>query len=189
MLDSQGNSTINLFLYSVKFVLRYANPRTRTLTLRCGTCYAAHVLACILRISHPSRASLKCTIYIFRMSSSQKIPIDVLCVGHASFDLNFVVSRHPGPDEKATASSLVGCGGGPAVTVARLGYRSAFAGYLGNDLWGEQHFQDLVQAGVLSNLIVRGEASTPLSVALIKPDGQRAGQLSRGHRFSAGRQH
>lgn len=104
--------------------------------------------------------------------------IDVLCIGHASFDLNFTVSQHPGSDEKTVASSLVSCGGGPAanaaVAVSRLGYRSAFAGYLGNDVWGERHLQELAQAGVCTDLVARGLAPTPLSVILIQPDGKRA---------------
>jgi sulfofructose kinase len=112
------------------------------------------------------------------MLSDQRNQVDVLCVGHASFDLTLAVPQHPGPDEKCVASSLIGSGGGPAanaaVAVARLGYRAAFAGYLGRDVWGEQHVLELIQAGVLTDLIARGSAPTPLSVVLVKPDGKRS---------------
>jgi sulfofructose kinase len=109
--------------------------------------------------------------------SSPTIDMDVLCVGHACYDLTFAVPHHPAADEKAVAETLVGGGGGPAanaaVTVARLGLRAAFAGHLGNDPWGELHFQELHSAGVSTRFVVRGSAPTPLSAILVKPDGKR----------------
>ncbi len=105
------------------------------------------------------------------------INVDVLCVGHASYDLIFSVSRHPGADEKIVANSLLSCGGGPAanaaVCVTRLGLTSAFAGYLGRDLYGDQHKQELNDEGVDTRLIIRGDSPTPLSTILVKPDGKR----------------
>jgi len=110
------------------------------------------------------------------MSSSPVF--DVLCVGHASYDLVFCVPRHPEPDEKIFADSLLGCGGGPAanaaVTVARCGGRAAFAGYLGRDAYGDLHAEELRREGVDVSLVVRGEAPTPVSAVLVKPDGRRA---------------
>jgi sulfofructose kinase len=107
-----------------------------------------------------------------------KILVDVLCVGHASYDLVFSVSRHPGEDEKIFADGFVGCGGGPAanaaVAASRLGFTTAFAGFLGEDLYGEMHWQELAENGVDTQLIVRGLSPTPLSAVLVKPDGKRA---------------
>ena len=104
--------------------------------------------------------------------------IDVLCVGHASYDLVFSVDHHPADDEKMFATGLVGCGGGPAanaaVTAAKLGYSAAFAGFLGRDLYGEQHYQELLGYGINTDLIMRGSSPTPLSAILVKPDGNRA---------------
>lgn len=104
--------------------------------------------------------------------------IDVLCIGHASYDLVFSVPHHPAEDEKIFARGFLGCGGGPAanaaVAVAKLGFRAAFAGYLGHDLYGERHRQELIEQGVDIRFIVRGEAPTPLSAVLVKPDGKRA---------------
>lgn len=106
------------------------------------------------------------------------LSVDVLCVGHASYDLVFSVPQHPGADEKIFADSLISCGGGPAanaaVTVARLGYRAAFAGYLGQDTYGTLHEAELRQDGVITDLIARGPSPTPLSAVLVKPNGQRA---------------
>ncbi|NJD07449.1 MAG: carbohydrate kinase [Methylococcaceae bacterium] len=104
--------------------------------------------------------------------------IDVLCVGHASYDLVFAIPHHPTADEKIFADQLVACGGGPAanaaVTVARLGGRAAFAGFLGSDLYGDAHFRELVEAGVETRYVARGPFPTPLSAVLVKPDGSRS---------------
>lgn len=104
--------------------------------------------------------------------------IDVLCVGHAAYDLTFAVPHHPAPDEKAFASDFVGCGGGPAanaaVTVTRLGGISAFAGYLGQDMYGDLHLAELQDEGIDTTFVVRGIRPTPLSTIWAKPDGLRA---------------
>lgn len=104
--------------------------------------------------------------------------VDVLCVGHASYDLVFSIAHHPTEDEKIFANGFLGCGGGPAanaaVAVSRLGFKSAFAGYLGRDVFGEMHYKELNAQGVHSDLIVRGDLPTPVSMVMVKPDGKRA---------------
>lgn len=106
------------------------------------------------------------------------LEVDVLCVGYACYDLIFSVDKHPLADEKTVAQQLLNCGGGPAanasVAVAKLGFKSAFAGYLGTDLYGEQHCQEFEQEGVDISLINRANSPTPLSTVLVKPDGKRA---------------
>jgi len=104
--------------------------------------------------------------------------VDVLCVGHAAYDLVFSVDRQPGPDEKMFARGFFSCGGGPAanaaVAAARLGYSTAFAGYLGDDPYGQMHMREFEAEGVCTDFIVRGSDPTPLSVILVKPDGKRS---------------
>jgi sulfofructose kinase len=104
--------------------------------------------------------------------------IDVLCVGAASYDLVFHVDHHPQPDEKVVAESFIQCGGGPAanasVTVSRMGLKSAFAGYLGWDLFGRLHMEELQSAGVNTELVVRGEYPTPVSSVWVKLSGERS---------------
>ena len=104
--------------------------------------------------------------------------IDVLCVGATSYDFMFSVEHHPQPDEKATAKSFVACGGGPAanaaVTVARMGLRAAFSGYLSLDIFGQLHLDELQTAGVNTDLVVRGNHLTPVSSAWVKPNGDRS---------------
>ncbi len=105
------------------------------------------------------------------------VKVDVLCVGHAAYDLTFVVKRHPKADEKCSADRLSMAGGGPAanaaVTVARLGGSSAFCGYLGRDVFGDLHLGEFLAEGVLTHWVVRGPQPTPLSAVLVKPDGKR----------------
>ena len=108
----------------------------------------------------------------------QQYQFDVLCVGHASYDLVFSVPYHPNQDEKIVADNLLGCGGGPAanaaVTAARLGFKAAFAGYLGSDTFGDSHYAELQNHGVDTRFVTRGDSPTPLSTILVKPDGKRA---------------
>ena len=105
-------------------------------------------------------------------------PIDVLCVGATAYDLVFQVDHHPKSDEKAIAEAFLRCGGGPAanasVTVSRMGLKAAFAGYLGRDIFGDLHLEELQSAGVHTGLIVRGGFPTPLSSVWVKPGGERA---------------
>jgi sulfofructose kinase len=130
----------------------------------------------------------------------KSMQIDVLCVGLATYDLVYSVDRHPEAETKCFASSFLMCGGGPAanaaVTVARLGGSAAFAGYLGRDIFGDMHLEELLCEGVITSLVVRDEKrsasrypgaakrlsaqpgrgaspSTPLSSIIVKPDGKR----------------
>ena len=106
------------------------------------------------------------------------VSLDVLCVGHASFDQVFTVPHHPGPDEKLFADALMLCGGGPAanasIMVAKLGLLAGFSGYLGRDVFGSAHLEELLSAGVDVSGVVRGDLPTPLSTVLVKPGGARS---------------
>ena len=105
-------------------------------------------------------------------------PVDVLCVGATSYDFVFRVDHHPQPDEKTTAEAFIRCGGGPAanasIMVARMGLKAAFAGYLGTDLFGRLHLEELQAAGVNTELVARGESPTPVSGVFVKPSGDRS---------------
>lgn len=109
------------------------------------------------------------------MSTTQ---LDVLCVGYACVDINFRARHHPGPDEKIRAGDMHTCGGGPAanaaVTIARLGGKAGFGGYLGNDAFGDSHLRELTNEGIAIEGIIRGDSPTPVACVTIKPDGQRS---------------
>lgn len=112
------------------------------------------------------------------MQTTEPIDIDVLCVGLACYDLVFTVDHHPAPDEKARANAFISCGGGTAanaaVAAARLGAVTAFSGYLGNDIYGDQHLAELHAAGVDTQLVVRGADVTSISAIFVKPNGARS---------------
>lgn len=105
-------------------------------------------------------------------------PIDVLCIGYACIDINFRVPHHPAADEKVRAHEMHSCGGGPAanaaVAIARLGGRAAFAGYLGEDAFGEAHLAELVAEGINTFGVHRAAAATPVAAVTIKPEGERS---------------
>jgi sulfofructose kinase len=110
--------------------------------------------------------------------------LDVLCVGTAAYDLIFAIDDLLQPDDKRAASDLVRCGGGPAanaaVTVCSLGHSAAFAGYLGQDPFGDENLKELAAAGVQTELVARGPRPTPLSAVLVQPDGRRSLVYFRG---------
>ncbi|MFN8444442.1 MAG: PfkB family carbohydrate kinase, partial [Caldilineaceae bacterium] len=117
--------------------------------------------------------------------NSSSLDVDVLCAGFACHDLVFDVDHHPAADEKVRALGLLNCGGGlasnAAVTAARLGCRTAFAGYLGADAYGDMHLAELHADGVNTDWVIRGSEPTPLSALIIKPDGARAIVSYRGN--------
>jgi len=104
--------------------------------------------------------------------------IDVLCVGHASFDVAMSAPHHPEANEKMLADGMQLSGGGPAanaaVQVARLDGNAGLCAYLGNDPPGETHARELMDEGVDTRGIVRGTHATPVSQILAKPDGSRS---------------
>lgn len=107
-----------------------------------------------------------------------KPSVDLLCVGIACYDLVFQVAHHPEPDEKTNADGFIQCGGGTAanaaVAAARLGHHVAYAGYLGTDLYGQRHVDELKAEGIDTRLVVRGEVATSISSIYVKPDGSRS---------------
>ena len=106
------------------------------------------------------------------------MPLDLLCVGMAAYDLTFCITHQPGADEKMRASTLLQSGGGPAanaaVAAARLGLQSAFVGYLGQDLYGQAHLHELQAEGVDIQWVLQGSACSPISSIYVKPDGSRS---------------
>lgn len=110
--------------------------------------------------------------------TTNSIEVDVLCIGHACYDLVFSVKKHPQSDEKIFADNLLGCGGGPAanaaIAVSRLGLKAAFSGYLGQDLYGDMHLQEFTKEHINTHFLVRGSSPTPLSTVLVKPNAKRA---------------
>jgi len=103
---------------------------------------------------------------------------DVLCVGFACIDINFSTLQHPAPKEKVRAHNMNACGGGPAsnaaITIARLGGKARFHGYIGNDGFGRSHIRELQANGVCVGMIRFGAAPTAIAAITIKPNGDRS---------------
>jgi sulfofructose kinase len=96
----------------------------------------------------------------------------VVCVGLATLDSIFALSRHPAPDDRVVATELAVAGGGPAataaVTLARLGVEVAFAGAVGDDATGAAIRDGLEAEGVdVSDLAVLPGARSPQSSILV----------------------
>jgi len=66
--------------------------------------------------------------------------VDLLCIGHAAYDINLCLAEFPRENSKAEIHYLIESGGGPAANAAYLasswGVRSAFAGLVADDLYG-----------------------------------------------------
>jgi sulfofructose kinase len=103
----------------------------------------------------------------------------VACVGLATRDTILRVPSHPEPDGRVVADELVVAGGGPAataaVTLARLGVDTAFAGVVGDDEAGRFVLDSLESESVdVSRVVVAPGARTPQSVILVGPGGERS---------------
>ena len=93
---------------------------------------------------------------------------DVLCVGHASFDLCMAVDAFPSENSKTETDALIESGGGPAANaaflLARWGVPTALASLLGDDAYGRRALAELQAAGVRCELLeLRPGYATPVS--------------------------
>jgi sugar/nucleoside kinase (ribokinase family) len=107
------------------------------------------------------------------------MPVDVLCIGHASFDLTICVDSFPIENSKYETQELLEGGGGPAANAAYLlaawGARCAFAGVIGDDAYGRRIREEFHAVGAdVSFLESRPNHATPVSILLVnKQNGSR----------------
>jgi sulfofructose kinase len=105
--------------------------------------------------------------------------VSVLCVGHAAWDLCFVVDAYPAENSKAETSLLIESGGGPAANaawlLARWGVPTALAALVGEDDYGRRTLAEMRQAGVDCRCLEpRPGHSTPVSTILVnRANGSR----------------
>ena len=97
---------------------------------------------------------------------------EVICCGHAAYDLNFIMNEYPQEDHKYKIDQLVQTGGGPASNAASLlsawGAKAAYAGLLGEDLYGRLILDELKTSGVNTSLVQTDPAKkTPLSAVIV----------------------
>jgi sulfofructose kinase len=105
--------------------------------------------------------------------------IDVLCVGHAAYDLSLIVDSYPPENSKCETEVWLEDCGGPASNAAFLlskwNVACAFSGLVGDDLYGRRIADAFRLVGTdISKLQVRPGHVTPLSVILVnKGNGSR----------------
>lgn len=102
----------------------------------------------------------------------------ILSVGHSVLDLIFHVDKLPQHDGKFLVDDFISVGGGPAanaaVTIAKLGAKSYFAGRVGNDHYGQTVIDELQDYGVHCDYVTKiDQAATSLSAVIVDNDGNR----------------
>jgi sugar/nucleoside kinase (ribokinase family) len=98
--------------------------------------------------------------------------VDVLCVGHAAWDVTLPLDEFPAEDDKVEIAASVESGGGPAANAAWLlsswGVACGFAGVIGEDDFGRRVLGEFAAIGTdVSDVEVRAAYPTPLSIILV----------------------
>ena len=97
---------------------------------------------------------------------------EVLCIGHAAYDLSVFIESYPPENSKSETEDLLESCGGPASNAAYLlskwNRACAFAGLVGDDRYGFQIAESLRSVGTdLSLLERRPGHATPVSMILV----------------------
>jgi sulfofructose kinase len=94
--------------------------------------------------------------------------IQAVCVGVITIDTIALVDKYPTADERVIAEEISRAGGGPAavaaVTLSRLGVRSAVVGTIGDDADGKEVLRIFEKEGVDTSGISIGTSATAGSV-------------------------
>jgi len=98
--------------------------------------------------------------------------MDVLCVGHAAWDISVLVPEYPAENSKCEIHGMLECGGGPAANAAyllsRWGARCALAAAVGADSYAERILGEFAAVGTDTSLVRQDpEGATPVSVILV----------------------
>ena len=98
--------------------------------------------------------------------------MDVLCVGHAAWDISVFLSGFPAENDKCEIQTMIECGGGPAANAAcllsRWGVECALAALVGDDNYGARIARDQSDAGTDLTWLCRSAGNpTPVSVILV----------------------
>jgi sugar/nucleoside kinase (ribokinase family) len=105
--------------------------------------------------------------------------VEILCLGHASYDLSVLVDGFPAENSKCETQDLMESGGGPAANAAYLlakwDARCAFAGVVGDDAYGQRAKAELESVGAdVSRMELREGHVTPVSLIWInRKNGSR----------------
>jgi sulfofructose kinase len=117
--------------------------------------------------------------------------MDVLCIGHAAWDISFFLDGFPIENSKLEIHSMCECGGGPAANaaylLARWGISSGLAASIGADAYGDRIAEELAAGGADITWLARNSASvTPVSAILVN---QNSGSRTIINRKASGGSH
>lgn len=97
--------------------------------------------------------------------------MNIVCIGHASYDITFPVKEYPEENTKNRLLKRVECGGGPASNAAYLlgkwGLPTWFLGIVGNDEYGEVIKQEFEEVGVDTTYLEVGNHVTTTNSVII----------------------
>ncbi len=98
--------------------------------------------------------------------------MEVLCVGHAAWDISAFVAEYPAENSKCEIRTLLECGGGPAANAAYLlsswGVSCALAATVGCDAYADRALEELSRVGTDVTLVCRSPLDlTPVSMILV----------------------
>jgi sulfofructose kinase len=94
--------------------------------------------------------------------------VQAVCAGVITIDTIALVDRYPSEDERVLANEISRAGGGPAavaaVTLSRLGVKSAIIGTIGDDADGKEILRIFAKEGVDTSGVSIGSSATAGSV-------------------------
>jgi len=98
--------------------------------------------------------------------------MDVLCVGHAAWDISLFVDSFPAENSKCEIDGMLECGGGPAANAAYLlsawGVSCGIAAAVGTDSYADHIAEEFFKVGVDISCLDRNSLNvTPVSVILV----------------------
>ena len=101
--------------------------------------------------------------------------MDVLCVGHAAWDISVFVPGYPTENSKCEIDTMIECGGGPAANAAyllsRWGTSCALAAALGADSYATRILDEFAAVGTDTSLSRPSpDRATPVSVILVNQE-------------------
>lgn len=95
----------------------------------------------------------------------------ILCIGHAAYDITIPMDHFPVENTKNRVKEKVECGGGPASNSAYLlgkwGMDVAFAGIVGNDLYGNNIKREFDEIGVDTRYLQLNDQETTTASFII----------------------
>jgi sugar/nucleoside kinase (ribokinase family) len=114
-----------------------------------------------------------------RLAQKERPVMDVLCVGHAAWDISLFVEGFPLENSKCEVRTMLESGGGPAANAAyllsRWGVSCGIASQIGEDAYGHRMVEEFLAVGTdIAALDRLADYPTPVSVILVNEhDGSR----------------